>query len=309
MANGDYYGNVSGSGSSPANDPGSIDYFPLDKGLLYGQMPSSPQSGPDQHALRTVTPQELADLRLQLILAASGLAKDSPAYTGLRSFQSTALNFAFRFIQDGPVRSDYIKQIAQMSQTILLNVKSGRITAADGATIANGLRNDILDASRVKSTDIGRAFAEALKKEGKTLPQLLETYAGRRFNSPFANLTSAQKEKVYLDVIKAAGRDSKFATRCAKIAGPAGRYIALLSFASAVYSVATAEDKLKESGKQILTMSASFLASVGAGAGLAALGAPPLAIGAGVLFAGAGVAYGIELTYDWYYGLWSPKPQ
>jgi len=73
---------------------------------------------------------------------------------GLYLLQVEEINFGARFIADGSARQAYIQQTQQMSKFIREEVMLGRLSYADGAKEAHNLRNTILDAARLKSTDI-----------------------------------------------------------------------------------------------------------------------------------------------------------
>ena len=77
-------------------------------------------------------------------------------------------NFAQRFIQDSGVRANYISQAEQYSSEILNKVKCGTLSPQAAANEANSMRNGLLDAARLKNSDIGRAV-EAEKASDLTM--------------------------------------------------------------------------------------------------------------------------------------------
>jgi hypothetical protein len=62
-----------------------------------------------------------------------------PLKTALNVLNSECLNFATRFIKDAQVRVEYMKNVKNMSDSLLDAFRKGQITAADGAKEANAL--------------------------------------------------------------------------------------------------------------------------------------------------------------------------
>src|SRR3954451_20400840 len=131
----------------------------------------------------------------------------SPALReALGAFESTAANFAARFIPDARVRANYVSQAQAASREIEAQVLSGAKTAEEGARQAAEMRNALLDAGRLNSSDIGRAVAEAEKAAGLSIEQLQAKYAARLFGRKFAELAAAEQDAVFLEIVKGAGR-------------------------------------------------------------------------------------------------------
>lgn len=128
-------------------------------------------------------------------------------YQEINALRSTLVNFGSRAIQASDVRADYLKLIKMASDEFLELVKSGQILPEEGARRASTLRNFVLDLSRGKDSELGRAFAGSLKKEGLSFDKLLQRYAQKQFNLNFSALTKVQQDAVYLEVVLASGRD------------------------------------------------------------------------------------------------------
>ncbi len=90
-----------------------------------------------------------------------------------------------------------------LAQTIRNEVSAGRLTFKEGAEEANKVRNALLDASRLKSSDLGRAIAEAAKGSGLTLAELEAYYAQKLLKRGFDSLSQAEKNRVWLEIVEA----------------------------------------------------------------------------------------------------------
>src|SRR5262249_28776816 len=105
-----------------------------------------------------------------------------------------------------PRPREYVRQAQAAAREIEAEVLSGAKTAEQGAQEANEMRNALLEAGRLQSSDIGRAAAEAEKAAGLTIEQLQTRYAARLFGKQFAQLAAAEQDTVFLEIARAAGR-------------------------------------------------------------------------------------------------------
>jgi hypothetical protein len=219
----------------------------------------------------------------------------------LREFESEGLNFGSRFIQDAGVRANYFREIKRTSADILQRVNSGKTTAIDGATEANTLRNEIMEASRIKSSDIGAAGAVKLKQTGKTLADLQEKGAMEKFGRSFEQLKESEQNQVFLGIVESAGRSRPSVTLRVARLGKLGKGFIVLTIALAVYNIATADDKVEATAREVGDASAGFLggAAGGALAGLACGPGAPVCVTVGVFVGGALGALGMDFTFDW----------
>jgi hypothetical protein len=249
----------------------------VDQGTLSTQRSPAPGSVGDQVA-------GLADLESALAL-----------------LKTEAVNFGYRFIQDGAVRRDYMARTEALVKTIKDEVRSGRLTYGEGAQEANKLRNAIMDAARLKSSDIGRATAEAAKLQGKTLAELQEYYAQKLLKRSFDSLSDAEKNRVWLEIIEASGRPRPAMNIKAQRLARVGRGFIVLSVGIAVYNVATAEDQSRQAVKEGATAGAGVLGGMGGGAlaGLACGPGAPVCVAVGVFVGGALAALGADFAFDW----------
>ncbi len=204
------------------------------------------------------------------------------------ALDSTALIFGEKFIRDARVRENYLKQARAASQEIQAYAYSGEMSAEEAALRVNELRNALLDAGRLKNSDVGRAVAELEKATGKTLEELQAKYANQFFKTEFATLNAAQRDTVFLEIARAGGRPSSDFNKLAARAGKAGKAVLIVSLAFAFYNVATSDRPGREAVKQGTSIGAGILG--GAAAGLACGPGAPICVGVGALIGGISVA-------------------
>jgi hypothetical protein len=215
----------------------------------------------------------------------------------LMAFESTALIFGEKFIRDSRVRTNYLNQAREASKEIEAYVYMGEVSAEEAALRVNELRNALLDAGRLESSDVGRAMAELEKATGKTLEELQAKYANQLFKTEFATLNAAQRDSVFLEIVRAGGRPNPKYTKLAARIGKVGKGVLIVSFAFAFYNVATSDRPGREAVKQGASIGAGILG--GAAAGLACGPGAPVCVGVGALIGGIAVALGAEQLFDW----------
>jgi hypothetical protein len=223
-----------------------------------------------------------------------------PLRRALDEFESDAINFASRFIPDYDVRLGYQAQIKQMSDRIVEEVQQKVITAEEGQRLAHQLRNEILTTSRGASSDVGRAWAESLKRAGRDLADLQEKYAKKLFNRDFAALREGEQGEVFLEVIKASGRAEPSVVVNSLRLARLSRGLLFVTAAFAVYQVATSDRPGREAVKQGTVIGAGIggAALGGAVAGLACGPGAPVCVGLFVFVAGGAAAFGVDVGFD-----------
>ena len=226
---------------------------------------------------------------------------DSILDEALLLLESSSANFGERFIQDAGVRANYVAEARRFAEEVVADVQAGRLTPKQGAERANLMRNSLLDAARLKSSDIGRAAAEAEKATSLTIAQLMEKYAQKLFSREFVQLTAAEQDAVFMEIAKAAGRPNQGFTAAARNLGRVGRGLIVVSIALAAYSVATSDRPGREAAKQGANFGIGFLGSVagGAAAGLVCGPGAPVCVGVGAFIGGVAFAFGTDVTFDW----------
>lgn len=221
--------------------------------------------------------------------------------TELSLLESEALNFATRFIKDAKVRASYIQQTQRLTREYRAMVATGTISPDAAAHEVNALRNQILAAQRLQSSDIGLAKAVGLKKEGLTLAQLTEKYARSKFGASFESLSEASRNEVYLEIIDSAGRARPAVNAAATRLGRLGRGLIVVSIGVAIYNVSQAKDKPKAIAREGVVFGGGFAggAAGGALAGLACGPGAPICVTIGVFVGGALGAMGADVAFGW----------
>jgi|HubBroStandDraft_1064217.scaffolds.fasta_scaffold38249_2 hypothetical protein len=218
----------------------------------------------------------------------------------LDALRTEFTNFAQRFIQDKDVRAEYMQKASGASDEILDAVKRGEVTPAEGAAQANAMRNGLLDAGRLKSSDIGRAVAESEKASGLTMDELIAKYSEQLFHKEFSTLGTAEQDAVFLKIIERAGQPNPKWNRVALQLGEAGKGLIIISIALSVYSVATSDRPGREAVKQGTGAGMGFLGSLagGAAAGLVCGPGAPICVGVGAFVGGLVFVVGSDFAFD-----------
>ena len=221
----------------------------------------------------------------------------------LSQMESAALNFAHRFINDGKVRMSYINQTRKLTQEYRAKVSSGVLTAEEAAKQVQGMRNKILEAQRLRTSDVGKAIAVKLKKTGLTLSELTDKYAKSMFGKSFSNLSVANQNSVYLEIIESSGRPRPSMNAAASKYSKLGRGLLVVTIGVAVYNIAVAEDKVTATAREGLVIGGGFAggAAGGAVAGLTCGPGAPVCVTIGVFVGGALGALGADFTFGWFF--------
>jgi hypothetical protein len=221
--------------------------------------------------------------------------------TALTQLESVALYFAQRFINDGEVRRSYIEQTKKLSDEYRAKVKAGMMTAESAAEQVQTLRNQILEAQRLHSSDIGKAKAVNLKASGITLETLTEKYAQAKFGKSFAEVSAAARNEIYLEIIESAGRSRPSVNLALQRFSKLGRGLMVVTLGIAVYNVAVADNKGKAVAREGVVLGGGFAggAAGGALAGLACGPGAPVCVTLGVFVGGALGAMGADISFGW----------
>ena len=211
--------------------------------------------------------------------------KDPVLENALQQLETQALNFAYRCTQDKLARSWYIQKTQDFSRQLRLAYERGDLTARQAAEAANQMRNEIMEQTRDRSSDVGRARARQEKPKGKTLQELLEKYAGEKFKKPFEQLGPKQRNQVLLEVVDASGRPNpKFNAKAARL-GAAARALWVLGAAIAVYNIAVSDNKAQAAAREGVSIAGGF-AGGAAGGALAGIWFGPVGVAVGAAIGG-----------------------
>lgn len=201
---------------------------------------------------------------------------------------------------DAAARASYDRQVRAMADELRAKAATGRITWRQAATEANTVRNTVMDAIRGRSTPVGRAIAESLKSQGRTLNEMIarktaQFYPGRTFQS----LTPAQQNHVYAEIVKSAGRSNPKITARMRTLSRAGRGLIVLSVAVSIYNIATAENKGRATVREVAVTGAGIGGGVAGGAlaGLACGPGAPVCVTVGAFVGGALAAFGVDMFF------------
>jgi len=224
----------------------------------------------------------------------------------LQQVEVQALYFSYQSIKNSEARMWYLREIKRMSADTLKAYERGLLNANDAAYLANEMRNDILNKSRSMQSKMGLKYSESLKKQGKVLAELLDRYSNERFKKPFNNLTSElDKEAVFVDVIKAAGRDRGAATRVAYRLRWTARICWIITAGVSFYNIFTSENKTWATGREVATLGSGFGGGAAGGA-VAGIWFGPIGMAIGAAIGGI---FGSIIGNETYLELAGPERQ
>ncbi len=219
----------------------------------------------------------------------------------LIALDGTVLPLSSRVLFDATVRRQYVQAIKAAVAEIQADVASGAITPEQGAMRANQIRNVIMEQGRARSSEVGRAVAEFLKKEGLTLPKLIEKYAMLEFKRVPAALTAPEREAVMHVIIAAAARDNVKVTGMLRFLGPASRGLVALSVGLAIYDIYNSEDRPHEALHQGVLAGSGAVGSYVVGAlGVSLVCGPGAPVCAGIFVIVGGVSFAVGADYFWH---------
>lgn len=221
----------------------------------------------------------------------------------LSMLKADALNFAIRFIHDPKIRTQYMLNIKKLYDEYSQRVKMGALTPKTAADEVNLLRNQILITERLRLSEVGLAYSEKLKQTGKTMPELMERYSNKIFKLPFNELNVTQQNQVYLEIVQSGGRAQEVTNIFAHRLSRLGRGLLIITMGIAIYNISTADDKIKATAEESMTLGGGMLggASGGAIAGLACGPGAPVCVTMGVFIGGALGAMDAGYAFDWFY--------
>ncbi|MFD1216879.1 hypothetical protein [Microbulbifer celer] len=200
-------------------------------------------------------------------------------------FEVQAVNFGYRFINDAGVRQAYMAQTKAMSAELLAAWKSGAMTPKQAASAANQMRNEIMELARVKTSDLGRAKARAMKAQGLDIDDLVNKYSQQLFKRSFGKLSSPEKNSVYIAIVESAGRARpKVSAKAARL-GIIGKSLWVITACVAIYNVSVARNKTKAAGREAANIGGGF-AGGAAGGALAGVWFGPIGVAVGIVVGG-----------------------
>lgn len=234
--------------------------------------------------------------------AKAGSAADKSAFdSAIQALQLEIANAGAHLTIDSTARQAYSTQVQAMASELRGLATSGRITWAQAAQQAQETRNAIMAVIRNRSTPVGRAIAERLKRQGKTLNELIARKTLQLFGAgaDFNRLPPESKNAVFAEIVKSAGQSNETVTATMRKLSRAGKGLLLVSLAISVYSVAKAEDKGAAARREVAVTGAGIGGGIAGGAlaGLACGPGAPVCVTVGAFVGGALAAFGVD--YFW----------
>ena len=219
----------------------------------------------------------------------------------IRALEAELANVGTHLAIDAAARQAYTRQIRVMADELRAQATSGRITWAHAAESANNTRNAVMDVIRGRSTPVGLAMAEQLKRDGKTLIELVARKAQKLFGPSveFSQLPPAQQNAVYAEIVKSAGKSNPRVTAAMRQLSKAGRGLLVLSVAMSVYSITTSDNKVDAVKRELALTGAGVGGGIvgGAMAGLACGPGAPVCVTVGAFVGGALAAFGVDFFW------------
>lgn len=219
----------------------------------------------------------------------------------IRALEAEIANIGTHATIDGQARQAYARQIRRMADELRTEAMSGRITWKQAAGQAEEARNLIMDMIRGRSTPVGRALAQQIKSEGKTLNELIGRKTQQLFGrgTNFQALTSSQQQAVYGAIVESAGKSNPKVSATMRRLSNAGKGLIVLSLGLSIYRISNAEDKVEAATQEAAITGAGIGGGMAGGAiaGLACGPGAPVCVGVGAFVGGALAAFGVSFFW------------
>jgi hypothetical protein len=219
----------------------------------------------------------------------------------VRSLESLVQSAATHVTFDGTARLLYTREIRKASDRLRDLANSGKMTWAQAAEEANTVRNTVMEIIRGRSTPVGRAIAQSLKAEGKTLNELIAAKTIKLFgqHAEFARLAQAEQNSVYAAVVASAGKSNPAVTAKMARLTRCGRGLLVVSLALSVYTIANADDRVAATKSELAYTGAGIGSGIAGGAlaGLACGPGAPVCVTVGAFVGGALAALGVSFAF------------
>lgn len=221
--------------------------------------------------------------------------------SAIQGLEAELANVGVHLSVDARAREVYAAQIRVMADELRMEATNGRTTWADAAARAQETRNLVMDTIRGRSTPVGRAIAQSLKREGKSLNELIARKTGQLFGpaANFSRLPASAQNRVYAEIVKSAAKSNPQVTATMRRLSRAGRGLVFLSVALSAYEIATADDKLRAASRELTVTGAGIGGGIAGGAiaGLACGPGAPVCVTIGAFVGGAVAALGVDLLW------------
>ncbi len=199
---------------------------------------------------------------------------------------------------DGATRARYDQLLQQFRAEILHKVSAGQLSWRAAAEEAHGIRNEVMELLRGRSTPVGKALAQRMKGKGKSLNTLIAEKAVQQHGpgANFGKLSGVEKNKVYAAIVESSGKSRPSLTARMQTVSRAGRALIVVSLALSAYNIAVAEDKVDASKREVAITGAGVAGGIAGGAlaGLACGPGAPVCVTVGAFVGGALAALGVD---------------
>ena len=231
----------------------------------------------------------------------TGQREDEVFERAMDALRADVANLGAHLALDASARSAYAQLIGRMSEELRNEVARRHMTWAQAAEQAQVARNAIMETIRARSTPVGRAMAESLKSQGKTLNELIARKTLQLYGNSavFSKLSVDKQNAVYAEIVQSAGRSNPRVTSNMQRLSRAGRGLLILSLAISVYNVASSEDKAGTARHEVAITGAGIAGGVAGGAlaGLACGPGAPVCVTVGAFVGGALAALGVDALW------------
>src|SRR5690606_18240344 len=221
--------------------------------------------------------------------------------SAIQALEAELANTGFHLTLDARARETYVRQVRTMAAELRAQVARGELTWSQAASQAQETRNAIMKVVRGHSTPVGRAIAQRLKSEGRTLNELVARKTIQLFgqSARFEQLSPSAQNRVYAEIVKSAAKANPEVAATMRRLSRAGRGLLVVSLAISAYSIATAEDKSRVAMREVSVTGAGIAGGVAGGAlaGLACGPGAPVCVTIGAFVGGALAAFGVDLLF------------
>lgn len=215
----------------------------------------------------------------------------------IAALRADAYNVGAYIAWDSKIRIEYGRRINEMASELRSAAANGRITWAQAAQQASETRNFIMELTRARTSPVGLAIAQQIKGKGKTLNEVIDNKKSQLFgkNVDFNRLSLEYKNTVYFEVVRSSGKDRTNITTLMRRLSKTARGLVVMSLAMSVYTIASADNKVAATAREVTTMGAGIGGGVGGGALAGLLCGPgaPVCVGIGAFVGGALAAFGV----------------
>ncbi|TQM89959.1 hypothetical protein [Roseinatronobacter monicus] len=204
-------------------------------------------------------------------------------------------------VNDAHVRRLYQQEVTRLARALEQDAIAGRLSWQAAAQRAQALRNDVMSLMRGRTSPVGRALAEYMKRNGLTRETLLARYSERLFGrgASFTSLDAAQQARVHAEIVAAAGRANPQVNAMLARWSQIGRGVIVVSLAISVYTVVVDDAPGKAALREGALLGAGIGGGVAGGAAAGLLCGPgaPLCVTVGAFVGGALAAFGVGAMF------------